>query len=203
VNDTKKKGRPKKFNRETALQAALTVFWKKGYDGASVKDLTDSMGINAPSLYSTFGDKHSLYLQTIESYVSKNACDPLLALENEPDILLAVQSFYHSIIDDATINKNGATGCFLSSCVATTSRVVEGVQPLVRDAIETADTRIALRFELEKQKGTLPPDFPSLERARLMFDLRQGYVFRARAGEDNESLKKEVESRAKMILYGL
>ena len=86
MNDTKKVGRPKKFEREDALMAAVNVFWAKGYDGASMKDLTTAMGINGPSLYAEFGDKHRLYLQAIDKYSNNDACAPLVALEQEDDI---------------------------------------------------------------------------------------------------------------------
>jgi len=198
--NTKRKGRPKKFDQKEALQAALNVFWSKGYDGASMKDLTSAMNINGPSLYSTFGDKHALYLQAIESYASNDACAPLVAFESEPDILLAVQAFLHSVIEYATDHESGAKGCFLSACVATSAGEVEGVQPMLKSATEETDKRLSLRFEIEKNKGTLAPDFPSLERARLMFDFRQGYVFRARAGLNNEEMARDIETRAKMVL---
>ncbi|TBR42435.1 TetR/AcrR family transcriptional regulator [Marinomonas agarivorans] len=198
--NTKKLGRPKKFNREDALQAALNLFWSKGYDGASMKELTTAMGINGPSLYATFGDKHALYLQAIEAYTSDHACEPLVAFENESNIHLAIQAFFHAAIDYATDNDSGNKGCFLTSCVATSSGEVEGVQPMLKNTIEELDQRLAARFELEKSKGTLAPDFPSLERARLMFDLRQGYAFRARAGLKGHTMMEDLEKRAKMVL---
>ena len=200
MNDTKKIGRPKKFDQEEALTAALNVFWNKGYDGASMKDLTHAMGINVPSLYSSFGDKHALYLQAIEAYTSNDACAPLVAFENEPDIYVAVQAFMHAAIEYATDHESGAKGCFLSSCVATTAGEVEGVQTILENAIEETDQRLASRFDLEKDKGTLAKDFPSLDRARLMFDLRQGHVFRARAGLKSETMIQDLADRAKMVL---
>lgn len=200
MNDTKKKGRPKKFDKEDALKAALNVFWSKGYDGASMKDLTSAMGINGPSLYSTFGDKHALYLQAIEAYISDSACEPLVAFESEPDIHRAVTAFFHATIEYATAHQNGIKGCFLTSCVATSSGEVDGVQPLLKTTIEELDQRLASRFELEKSKGTLPPDFPSLDRARLMFDLRQGYAFRARAWLHSETMTQDIETRTGMVL---
>ena len=60
--------RPKSFIPEEALQKAMRVFWDKGYEGASIEDLTRAMGINRFSLYDTFGDKHQLYLQTLDMY---------------------------------------------------------------------------------------------------------------------------------------
>jgi AcrR family transcriptional regulator len=200
MNNTKKIGRPRNFDRDAALQAAVKVFWLKGYAGASMKDLTTAMDINGPSLYATFGDKHSLFLQAIEAYTSNDACDPMVAFESEPDIYLAVQKFFKEAIKHVSGQQNSAKGCFLSSCVATSSGEVDGVQPMLKTTIESIDKRLASRFELEKTKGTLPQDFPSLERARLMFDLRQGYAFRARAELKNETLMKDVKKRAAMIV---
>ena len=68
----KKIGRPRAFDKNEALTAAMKVFWIKGYDGASMKDLTNAMKINSPSLYSVFGDKHALYLASIDNYTKNN-----------------------------------------------------------------------------------------------------------------------------------
>lgn len=200
MNDTKKLGRPKKFDRDAALAAAITVFWRKGYEGASMKDLTQAMGINGPSLYATFGDKHALYLQAIDAYTSNQGCEPLLAFESQPDILEAVKDFFLSAIAFASQNDSGAKGCFLSSCVATSSGHVEGVQPVLKTTIEDIDQRLSARFEQEKQNGTLPANFPCLERARLMFDLRQGYVLRARAEIDPVAMAEDIERRSALVL---
>mgnify|MGYP001407221878 CR=1 FL=1 len=197
---TKKTGRPRKFDKNEALTAAVNVFWAKGYDGASMKDLTEAMGINGPSLYSTFGDKRELYLQAIDSYAANDSCAPLVAFESEPDIELAVRAFIEAVIDYATHHDSGAKGCFLASSVATSCGEVTGVQELLNTAISDTDQRLANRFEIEKKNGTLPADFPSLERARLMFDLRQGYVFRARAGLSEDTMREDLNHRARMIL---
>jgi len=93
MNDTKKIGRPKKFYENNALMATVDVFLSKGYDGASIRDLTEVMGINGPSLYSTFGDKPNLYLKTIDRNATNDALAPLVAFESEPDIKTAVRSF--------------------------------------------------------------------------------------------------------------
>lgn len=200
MNSTKKSGRPRSFDEDDALWAAVNVFWTKGYDGASMKDLTEAMGINSPSLYATFGDKHALYLKAIDRYVSNDACAPLVAFEEEPDIVLAVRAFMEASIDYATSHESGARGCFLSSCVSTTAGEVDGVRSLLHRAIEETDARLAARFDVEKAKNVLPSDFPSQERARLMFDLRQGHVFRARAGLESKTMTKDLDHRVRMVL---
>ncbi|MCP8900601.1 TetR/AcrR family transcriptional regulator [Gilvimarinus xylanilyticus] len=196
----KKTGRPLSFDRGEALLASMHVFWAKGYEGASIKDLTSAMGINSPSLYAAFGDKHQLYLQAIDHYASNDACAPLVAFETEPDIVQAVRSFLLAVIDYSVGNSSGVRGCFLSSCVSTSAGEVEGAQERLHSAIAETDARIARRFELEKARGALPESFPSFERAQLMLDLRQGYVFRCRAGQDADSMRADIEFRVNMVL---
>ena len=197
---TKKIGRPKKFERGDALAAALNVFWGKGYNGASMKDLTSAMNINGPSLYAEFGDKQNLYKLTIDEYAENDACAPLVAFEGEADIHKAVRAFMDAAIDYATQQESGVKGCFLSSCVATTAGEIEGIEAKLQMAIVQTDKRLARRFDAEVKKGILPVNFPSLERARLMFDLRQGHVFRARAGCAAEEMKADLHYRAEIIL---
>ena len=67
----KPRGRPRSFDRDEALERAMEVFWKQGFEGASLHDLTDAMGINPPSLYAAFGDKEHLFLEAVERYEAK------------------------------------------------------------------------------------------------------------------------------------
>lgn len=200
MNVTKKVGRPKKFDRDEALLQAINVFWKQGYEGASMKLLTDSMGINSPSLYAEFGDKHALYLEAIDRYAQNGACAPLVALESEPDIAKAVRAFFEAAIDYSTHHESGARGCFLASCVSTSAGHVEGTATLLRQAIETTDARITARFDIEKARGTLPQDFPARDQAKLLFDLRQGLVFRARAGFGEDELRADIDKDVAAVL---
>lgn len=200
VKDTKRMGRPRNFDKNEALLAALEVFWCKGYDGASLKDLTKAMGISGPSMYAAFGDKRELYLQTIDRYSDVNACAPIIAFESEPDLAKAVKGFLEAVIDYSTAEGSGANGCFLASCVATSVGEVDGVAERMVKAINDTDERLALRFEKEKERGNLPEHFPSEQRARFMFDLRQGYVFRGRAGWSKEALKADIDHRVAMIV---
>lgn len=200
MENARKQGRPKGFNTKQVVETAVGIFWTKGYDGASMKDLTTGMGISAPSLYAAFGDKRGLFLQAIEQYANGDACAPLAALEEEDDIQKAVSKFFNAAIDYSTQHACGAKGCFLASSVATSAGHVDGVEKLLSKAIELTDARLSARFEREKIKGTLPEQFPSIERAKLLFDLRQGLVFRARAGLDAKTLRRDMKSRVRMVL---
>ncbi|MCX2724318.1 TetR/AcrR family transcriptional regulator [Roseibium sp. DSM 29163] len=197
---TKKLGRPRNFDYDEALLQAMSVFWVKGYDGASMRDLTSAMGITGPSLYAAFGDKHDLYLKTIDHYCEADACAPLVALESEEDIEKALHAFLSEVIRSATEHESGAKGCFIASSVVASVGQVEGVAERVEAVIAEAEKRLAARFDREIEKGTLPPTFPSRERAALLFDLRQGYMFRGRAGWSSDRMREQIPERVAMLL---
>jgi AcrR family transcriptional regulator len=200
MNDIKKMGRPRTFVEADALEAAMNVFWAKGYDGTSMKDLTAAMGISGPSLYSTFGDKRGLYLKTIDLYADVDGCAPVIAFEAEPDIKKAVRDFLTTVITYSTQQEGGPRGCFLASCVATSVGEVEGVAERMESAIKATDLRLARKFEVEMELGHLPSDFPALHRGRLLHDIRQGYVHRSRAGWSAATLLEDLEDRVLMVL---
>ena len=200
MNETKKMGRPRTFDEKTALEAAMNAFWAKGYDGTSMKDLTTAMGISGPSIYSAFGDKRELYLKTIDHYADIDGCAPVVAFENEPDIFKAVKGFLETVITFSTHQEGGPRGCFLASCVATNVGEVEGVGERMEKAIKDTDARLAKKFESAITNGDLPADFPALQRARLLHDMRQGFVHRSRAGWSAETLMEALDERVRMIL---
>ncbi|TBR43959.1 TetR/AcrR family transcriptional regulator [Marinomonas agarivorans] len=193
-------GRPRTFDEKQALLKAMNTFWAKGYDGASLKDLTKAMGISGPSMYAAFGDKRELYLKTIDLYADVDACEPVVIFETEPDIAKAVKGFLQAVIHYAVSRENGAQGCYLASCAIANIDEVEGVAERLDKAIHDTDTRLAARFDLEKQKGNLPSDFPSINRARLMYDMRQSYMFRGRAKWSKATLEEDLDYRVKMII---
>ncbi|WP_300375364.1 TetR/AcrR family transcriptional regulator [Henriciella sp.] len=200
MNVTKKIGRPRSFDYDEALMQAMSVFWVKGYDGASMRDLTSAMGITGPSLYAAFGDKRGLYLRTIDHYCEADACAPLVALEGEEDIERALHAFLSEVIHAATEHESGAKGCFLASSVVASVGQVDGVAQRVEDAIADTERRLAARFDREIEKGTLPATFPSQERAAMLFDLRQGYMFRGRAGWSSDRMGDQITERVNMLL---
>src|SRR6266404_467975 len=102
-------GRPRAFDIEKALERALQVFWEKGYEGTSLSDLTEAMGINRPSLYATFGNKESLFKKVLDRYGSGPAAFMREALEM-PSARAAVERLLRGTADLVTGSSN-PPGC--------------------------------------------------------------------------------------------
>src|SRR5436309_14908630 len=79
----KPRGRPREFDREAALEQAIDVFWRHGYEATSISDLTSAMGINPPSLYAAFGDKETLFMEAVERYQQARLAEVTRAFDAE------------------------------------------------------------------------------------------------------------------------
>lgn len=109
------RGRPRSFDRDAALRQALELFWAKGYDGASLTDLTRAMGINAPSLYAAFGCKEALFREAAELYAATDGAVGARILEESPTARGAVDTLLRAMA--VTCKAEGPTvGCFIALC---------------------------------------------------------------------------------------
>src|SRR5262249_25202641 len=106
-------GRPRSFCTEEALDRAISVFWRKGYEGSSLADLTAAMGINAPSLYAAFESKEGLFRAALQRYDDrrKDFMDRVLA---EPDAASVARAYVLGVVDFASdTSGRNPPGCLL------------------------------------------------------------------------------------------
>src|SRR5215831_12284241 len=115
----RRRGRPRSFDRDKALESALRLFWSQGYEGTSISDLTEAMGLTPPSLYGAYGDKKRLFLEAVERYEQTAGCFARKALTEEPTaeqavrrlLLEAVKSFAAPQSPKGCLVVLGATSC--------------------------------------------------------------------------------------------
>src|SRR5215211_6214456 len=105
------RGRPRTFDPDKALDRALNVFWKKGYEGASLPDLTKAMGINRPSMYAAFGNKEKLFRKVVERY-SAGMCEQLTNALNQPTARKVAEALLRGTAEMLSDSKHPA-GCLL------------------------------------------------------------------------------------------
>jgi TetR/AcrR family transcriptional regulator, transcriptional repressor for nem operon len=104
--------RPREFDETAALEAAMECFWRRGYEATSVRDLTASMGLTAPSLYNAFGGKQELFSRALELYLDHTTRDRLRRLEQSLAPKAALHRFFSEIVEHS-INDRQRKGCFL------------------------------------------------------------------------------------------
>lgn len=188
-------GRPREFDEEKALDAALRVFWRKGYDGASMPDLTKAMGINRPSLYAAFGNKESLFRRTMERYAVSASCH-LTAAMDEPTARKVVEHFLFGNIDAMTCGKS-PRGCFMVQSALVCGDAGTALQKETAKGRAKVEAMLRKRFERAAAEGDLPKSADASELARYVATISNGLAIQASAGATREQLR----SVAKIALH--
>lgn len=104
-------GRIREFDEDKVLDAAMQLFWEKGYEATSLSDLTSRMGIQRPSIYSAFGDKKELFEAALRKYTMSHATLIRTKLQSNPSVKEAFRTFFEGVIDEE-YTENPRRGCF-------------------------------------------------------------------------------------------
>ena len=184
-------GRPRAFDTDRALDRALEVFWRKGYEGASLSDLTEAMQINRPSLYAAFGDKQELFRRTLDRYAEARAPYVEDALKL-PTARAAVERLLYSTAEAMSDSRN-PRGCLLvqgALACGDEARAVKRELSLRRNAGEKA---LCQRFKRAKSEGDLPSDSDPVALARYVATVIQGMAVQAAGGASRAELRNIVD----------
>lgn len=185
MKEPRKTGRPLSFDRQAALQQAMLAFWRHGYETTSVSDLTRAMGITAPSLYTAFGDKKRLFLESMRLYAQ-----PPEALQAELDAAPSAAEAVRRMLTGAVLRFTGETtppGCLLASATASGSTEAAEVQAEVAAVRAEITTRLTLRIARD---GLPNPEALAL----LVVGLIQGLSVLARDGIPRDRLLAMAET---------
>ena len=192
----RKTGRPRGFDRDEALDAAMRAFWAHGYETTSVADLTAAMGIKAPALYGAFGDKRRLFLEAAARYrgdaqVEARTIAEAMSAKAAAELVLhgAVERF----TDPAT-----PPGCLLASSTATGSDAAAEVRDVVAGMRNELRTSLRARIERDIGDGRLPPDADPQALADGTIGLIQGLSAAARDGLD----RMRLDAMVRLFLQG-
>lgn len=187
--DKRSAGRPRAFDREQALGIALDLFWRHGFDGTSIQQLTSAMGISPPSLYAAFGSKDGLYREVIQLYLSRHTSfmnhlfDEKISARDavERALLAAAKQF---------CDTSHAPGCMISMAGVQTSldskRLAAEITSLRLAAKQVVYTRLATA----RKSGELPAKTDITSLAAFFAMVSQGMSVQARDGAGETALKR-------------
>lgn len=180
-------GRPRQFNLEEALDRALAVFWQRGYEGATLDELTAAMGINRPSLYATFGDKQQLFHKVLERYIQGPAGFVQEALA-EPTARAAVAALLAGAIDLVT-DPRKPNGCLVVQGALVCGASAEAIRSALAATRAAGLEMVRKRLERAQQEGELSRDVSCADLARYLTTVVHGLAIQAADGATREQLQ--------------
>ncbi|HZU50936.1 MAG TPA: TetR/AcrR family transcriptional regulator [Sphingomicrobium sp.] len=182
------RGRPREFCTEQALARALEVFWSKGYEGTSLNDLTEAMGINRPSMYAAFGNKEELFKKALDLYEREKMAYIGRALE-QPTARLVAETMLRGAIENAT-GGDQPHGCLRVINSVACGAEAESIRDEINARGKLAKAALIKRFEQAKSDGDLPPHVDAQGMTAVLIAMLQGISLQARQGASREDLEQ-------------
>ena len=186
------RGRPREFCVDAALSAALGVFWSKGYEGASLSELTEAMGVTRPSLYAAFGNKEALFRKALDLYEREKLAFMSTALEAPTARGVAERMLTNAL-------KMQTSACDPRGCLNVISSVAcgaeaEGIKAEVVARRASADAALCARLARARDEGDLPEATDPAALGRYLVAVIQGMAVQAGSGASRRSLEQLVET---------
>ncbi len=186
------RGRPREFCVEDALAAALGVFWRKGYEGASLTDLTEAMGISRPSLYACFGNKEALFRQALDLYEREKMAYVREALAKPTARAVAAHLLTGALERQTSVCD--PRGCLGVIGVMQCGDEAQSIRAEVQSRGVAAKDALVARFQRAKAEGELPPTASPEGLARLLYAVSQGLAVQASSGATPDELRTLVDT---------
>ena len=186
------RGRPRQFDREEALRRAMTLFWSRGYEGASLGDLTAAMGINKPSLYAAFGCKEALFREAVAFYDATEGEPVQRALDSAPTARAAVEAMLR-VNADVYAGPKKPRGCMivLSSLIGAAEN--EELRQFLAGLRRRGEDDLRRRIARGIAEGDVPSGADARRLAAFYTTVLQGLSIQARDGASRRALNAIVD----------
>lgn len=183
----KLRGRPKLFDNDEILEKALQVFWERGYEGASMAELTSTLGVNKPSLYAAFGNKEELFRQALSRYVSGPVAFIRMVMK-QPTARKVAEQFLISSAEFLTSDQH-PKGCMIVQGALSCGEGAEIIKQQLIQYRKHYEGMLIERFKMAQQEGDLSPELNPADLAKYLATLHQGMSVQAINGANQEELR--------------
>jgi TetR/AcrR family transcriptional repressor of nem operon len=180
--------RPREFDEIVALDAAIDCFWKRGYEATSIRDLAETIGISAPSLYSAFGDKRKLFVRALERYLDQSMRARIKRLEDSLPPKEALRRFIGEIIEHSVTDRE-RRGCFLINSALEVAPHDKEVGAAIAERLGELEAFFRRSITAAQAEGTVSPHCVATDLARLLLGILLGVRVLARSKPERALLE--------------
>jgi AcrR family transcriptional regulator len=185
------RGRPSAFNYDVVLEKALNVFWSRGYEGASMAELTEAMGINRPSIYAAYGNKEELFNKVLGRYMAGPVAYVAEAMSESTAKQVAEKFLTKSA--DFLSNESNPRGCMIAIGTLFSGEGSEQVQGELISYRQGYEKALRERFDLAKSQNDLPQAVNTAALAKYIATVHQGMSVQSTSGATKEELLAVVQ----------
>lgn len=178
----------KNFDVDETLDKAMRLFWSRGYEATSMKDLVQGMGINRGSLYDTFGDKRSLFIAALRHYDNQCRKTRLATLERRYSPKAAIQTLFRDWID-LVLSDSAHSGCFLTNTALELSAHDDEVGAIVATSQKETESFFYRLIKKGQVSGEIPMDVNAKQTARVLLADLLGLLVLARSRPERALLQ--------------
>ena len=184
--------RQKEFHLGEVLHKAMEVFWTRGYEAASIQDLVKHMGINRQSMYDTFGDKHSLFLQALDRYREIQSRKVFEVLERPGSMKKNLRQLFEEAVA-RSLSAEGRRGCFVGNSMSELAGRCEETATRTCNSVASAEKMFQKALQRGKEQGELRRVSDTRAVARFLYSNFQGLLLIAKATRDRKLLNDVVK----------
>ncbi|MDU1294861.1 MAG: TetR/AcrR family transcriptional regulator [Enterobacter hormaechei] len=185
----KSRGRPKVFDRDAALDKAMTLFWQHGYEATSLSDLVEATGAKAPTLYAEFTNKEGLFRAVLDRYIARFAAKHEAQLFCEEKTVEQALQDYFTAIATCYTSKDTPAGCFMINTSATLAVSSKEIANTVKSRHAMQEETLSTFLAQRQQRGEIPAHCRPQELSQYLSCILQGMSISAREGATLEKLQ--------------
>jgi len=190
--------RTKDFDEDEVLKKAMNLFWHKGYNGTSMQDLVDGLGISRSSMYDTFGDKHSLFIRSLENYKKMATSAMRSIVENAPDAKEAIRRMLNYTVTEM-LRDDQHKGCFLVNAGVEMAPHDTETNKMLCDNDRQLEAYFNEIIKTGQNNGEIPKGQSSHALAQFILNSIKGIRVTAKSGADKKVFKDIVEMTMKVL----
>lgn len=193
------RGRPRAYDPDRALAAAMQAFWRLGYAGTSLEELSAATDMNRPSMYAAFGDKRTLYRKTLDSYITTAQQHMARIFDSQASFAAGLAAFFTAALAWYLPEGQAPRGCYLIATAATECMLDEDVKRRTQAGLDSFDALILERIQHAQAGGELSATADASALATMVLGITHTLALRARAGVARAALEKIIAGAVRTI----